>query len=102
MPQPQAIAGHVRLVQFQPMSEWGLWVQIDELFSGDRQGWYQIDGAKYFLEGREVAKADIVFWLASLFRLPHHPLPSIALYGNWGPYETCERAEFFMPEEQSS
>jgi hypothetical protein len=94
------IEGHVRLVQFQPMGEWFLSIQIDERWNDDRQGWRQIDGADYYVDGRPVSKFNMVIWLAIWFekRDQPHGLPRVKLTGQWGTYETCSRAEFFPPQ----
>jgi hypothetical protein len=94
------IKGHVGLVEFSPRRDWFLSVQVYEQIGNEAEGWYQIDGATFRVDGRDVDRAGLLRWLVELPKMTdgNRELARVALTGNWGAYATCEKAEFFTPK----
>jgi hypothetical protein len=84
------VEGLVGMVRFRPAGGWPLAVSFE-----DRDEWYQLDGAAFFINGRQVPKAEVLAWLMACF--VGSALPHAALTGWWraDAYgRHCERAEF--------
>jgi hypothetical protein len=95
------VRGKARRVAFQPA--WGgpivVTVESDPDPDGEEETRdYQVDAARFWLDGRAASQAEAVAWLAGKY--PNRAgLPRVILTGHFGPnaYEDCDRAEFFSP-----
>jgi hypothetical protein len=54
------VEGLVGMVRFRPAGGWPLAVSFE-----DRDDWYRLDGAAFFINGRQVPKAEVLAWLTA-------------------------------------
>lgn len=95
MSEPETRTGYVVAVNFDPCrSQWFTVVYLAESPTAPRSEFHQIDGGTFVADGRTVNRNELIRWLT--WDGDETRQIRAALTGNFGPYPTCEKAEFWQ------
>ncbi len=87
------VTGYVQWVKFDPSRRWFTAVSIASSPDNVNTNDYQIDGAKFLVEGREIDRTGLLTWLAGNNEGRAVPI-KVVITGNFGAYPTYETASF--------